>query len=571
VAVTYTPPANSPGTYIVSASSASSNAVKASSTVGVTDLTAVATYHNDASRSGANTHEYALSPTTVSASTFGKRFSCAVDGAIYAQPLWVANVTLPNNGIHNVVVVATQHNSVYAFDADSNSSPCQPLWQASLVDSAHGVPNGQIETAVPSCGTGTLVGSGYCDIDPEVGITGTPVIDTTTHTLYVVAKSVNSSHTAFYQRLHALDLTTGAEKFSGPKTISGSYPGSGSGGSTVTFDPRQQNQRAGLALANGSVYVAWASHEDRMPYYGWVMSFDASTLASQYVFNATPNSGYGGIWMGGGAPSVDASGNVYVITGNGVFNATSSTPPNTDLGDSMLQLSPELGLLGYFTPSDQASDNATDADFGSGGTAVLADLPANGSNPTHLIIGGGKDGYLYLINRDSFSGYGDGYAWERFSFGSSIQGTGAFWNSTFYLAGAGGPLQAFALNSATATITATRTSASTASFAGKGSTPTVSASGATTNGIVWALNTSRYCTSQSSGCGAAILHAYNATNLGTELWNSVQGTGNAAGYAVKFTVPTVANGKVYIGTRGNNAGGTTGTVQGQLDVYGLLP
>jgi hypothetical protein len=567
VAVTYTAPSVA-GTYTVTATGNSLTTKSASATVGVTDLAAVTTYHYDATRAGANTHEYALTPKTVSSTTFGKRFSCTVDGAIYAQPLWVANLSV--GGVtRNVVFVATQHDSVYAFDADTNTSPCSPLWKASLIDASHGGTTG--EASVVSCGTGALVGNGYCDIGPEVGITGTPVIDASTNTMYVVTKSAIAATSTVFQRLHAIDLTTGAEKFGGPAAISGSYPGTGSGGSVVTFDPRQQHQRPGLALSNGIVYVAWASHEDKAPYFGWVMSFNASTLAPLKVFNTTPNVGYGGIWMGGGAPSVDANtGDLFVITGNGVFDATNATPPNNDLGDSLLQLGSDLTLLGYFTPSDQATDNSTDADFGSGGTAILADLPVNGSNPTHLIIGGGKDGYLYLLNRDVLTGLGDGFAWERFSFGNAIFGTAAYWNSSIYLAGSGGPLQAFALSGTTAKIATTRTSASSATFGFPGSTPSVSSAGASTNGIVWALDNSKYCTKQSPGCAAAVLHAYDATNLATELWNSTQGTGNAPGYAVKFTVPTVVNGKVYVGTRGNN-NGTSGTISGELDVYGLLP
>ncbi len=352
-------------------------------------------------------------------------------------------------------------------------------------------------------------------------------------------------------------------------TIAGTYPGTGDGGTTVTFNPRQQNQRPGLVLVNGIVYIAWASHEDAPPYYGWVMGYNASTLTQASVLNVTPNVHYGGIWMGGGAPAADSSNNLYLITANGIFDLTNTLGPTNDYGDSFLKLTSSLSVSQYFTPSDQANDNANDADFGSGGAAILVDQP---SGPVqHLVIGGGKDGYLYLLNRDAMGGLGDSNAWQRFNFGSEIFSTGAFWNNTFYMAGVGGHLQAFSFNTSTGKINALNVSQSSASFGFPGSTPSVSASG-TTNGVVWALDNGNYCTDQSGGCGPAVLHAYDGANVHTELWNSTLGTGNAAGNAIKFTVPTVANGKVYVGTRGNNSGGTTSstTIPGELDVYGLL-
>ncbi|MGO9437348.1 MAG: beta strand repeat-containing protein [Terracidiphilus sp.] len=573
VAVTYTAPSTA-GVYVISASSVTNSSITATVTVGVTDLAGMTTYHNDLSHDGANTQEYALNPSNVTTSTFGKLFSCTVDEAVYAQPLWVPNLTV-NSAAHNVVFVATQNDSLYAFDADSNTPPCTPLWQVNLLDSAHGGTPG--ETSVPSGPAYYLVGQGGGDIQPEVGVTGTPVIDSSTNTLYVVSKSVIASGPTFYQRLHAIDLATGNEKFSGPVNIAATYPGNGDGGSTTTFVAQQENQRPGLALVNGTVYIAWASHEDTTPFYGWVMGYNASNLAQTFVFNVVPNApsspmigvaGDGGIWMSGGAPAADSSGNLYLITANGSFDPTSS-----DYGDSFLQLSPSLSVNQYFTPSDQQADNDNDNDFGSGGAAVLVDLPANGSNPTHLVIGGGKDGALYLLNRDSMGGYGDSNVWQELQLsGYGIFATGAFWNDTFYLATVGNTLQAFTLDPSTALLTLSpNTSSSPYGF--PGATPSVSSMPNYSNGIVWALDDSQYCTTQAPGCGPAVLHAYDATNLSNELWNSTQGTGNAAGSAVKFTVPTVANGKVYVGTRGNNSGGTDNStsVPGELDVYGLLP
>jgi hypothetical protein len=565
VPVKYTAPGTA-GTYTVTATSVSDGSDSASTTIYVTDLAGVYTYHNDLARDGVNAQEYALSTSTVKTS-FGKLFSCQVDGAIYAQPLWVANLTL--GGVnHNVVLVATQHDSLYAFDADVNTSPCTPLWHVSLIDAAHG--GSSSETPVPSGTTGNLVGGGSGDITPEVGVTGTPVIDSTSHTLYVVSKSVITSGPTFYQRIHAIDITSGSEKFGGPANITSSnvtFPGTGDGGTTDSFNARSQNQRPGLALVGGVVYVAWASHEDNNnpPYYGWVVGFNASNLAVASILNVAPNAQRGGIWMGGAAPSADSSNNLYLITGNANFDATNTTAPNNDYGDSFLKLTSSLAVSQYFTPSDESNDNAGDNDFGAGGAAILVDQPTGPVQ--HLVIGGGKDGYLYLLNRDAMGGFGDSNAWQRFNFGNGIFATGAFWNNTFYLAGIYGPLQAYTFNTTTGKFNTANVSQSSATFSFPGSTPSVSSSG-TTNGIVWALNNGNYCTKQSQGCGPAVLHAYDATSLATELWNSsTSGTDNA-GNAVKFSVPTVANGKVYVGTRGsdNSQGGI-----GELDVYGLKP
>jgi hypothetical protein len=536
----------------------------------VTNLAGVFTYHNDLSRDGSNPSEYTLTTSNVTAATFGKLFSCVVDGAIYTQPLWVANLTI-GGAKHNVVFVATQHESMYAFDADS--SPCITLWHVSLIDSNHGGTAG--ETSVPSGPTGNLVGNGFGDITPEVGVTGTPVIDSATNTLYVVSKSVvNPPGSTFFQRLHAINALTGNETAGSPVTIAGTFPGTGDGGLTTTFAALQQNQRPALALFNGTVYIAWSSHEDNdsPPYYGWVFGYNTTNLAqAPLVLNVTPNVQFGGIWMGGSAPAADSGNNLYLLTGNGGFDANSSAAPNNDYGDSFLKLTRVLTVSQYFTPSDQMSDQNSDQDFGSGGAAVLVDQPS--SPVPHLVIGGGKDGFLYLLNRDAMGGLdpSNSSAWQRINFGSPIFATGAFWNGTFFLAGVGGPLQSYSFNTATGKFDPSIVPQSPGTFGFPGSTPSVSSTGVL-NGIVWAMDNGNYCTSGSPGCGPAVLHAYDATNVASELWNSSQGTGNAAGNAVKFTVPTIANGKVYIGTRGNNTDGTTSTtIPGELDVYGLLP
>lgn len=580
-AVTYTASATA-GLYTITASSATNNGVTASAAIAVTDLAGVTTYHNDLSRDGANTQEYLLNPSNVTTSTFGKLFSCAVDEAIYTQPLWVPNVAVSSTR-HNMVFVATQNDSLFAFDADNPGTPCAPLWQVSLLDSAHGGTSG--ETPVPS-GPNAIIGGPNGDITPEVGVTGTPVIDPTTNTLYVVSKSAILSGPTFFQRLHAIDLATGNEKFSGPVSIDDTitYPGIGDGGLMTVFSPGQEHQRAGLVLLNGIVYVVWSSLGDVAPFHGWVVGFNAGDLSEAYILNVTPNGSEGGIWMSGGAPSADSAGNLYLITGNGTFDATNSPPNNNnDYGDSLLQITPSpnisllqnvLNVADYFTPSDQAYEAANDKDFGSGGAAVLVDLPPNGSNPTQLVVGVGKDGILYVLNRDALGHLGDGNAWQTLNVGEYVYSTAAFWNNNLYLSSAFDPMQAYTLDPNTAQFAASPTSATPISYGFFGPTASVSSMPDDSNGILWLIDSSQYCTNRSPGCGPAVLHAYDATNLAaTEFWNSSQGTGNTAGNAVKFTVPSIANGKVYIGTRGNNIGGADGStsVSGELDIYGLLP
>jgi hypothetical protein len=558
-------PGSAVGVHAILATSTANSSQSASATVAVTNLAGIYTYHNDLARDGVNPQEYALTPANTNSTSFGKLFSCTVDGAIYAQPLWVANLTV-NGGPHNVVFVATAHDSLYAFDADA--SPCVQLWSVRLIDTTHGATAGEL--TVPDGPTGNLVGLGDGDITPEVGVMGTPVIDAASRTLYVVSKSMNSAGTTFMQRLHAIDLSTGNEKTGSPVMIAGTFPGTGDGTSTVTFSARQQNQRAGLALINGVVYICWGSHEDASPWYGWMMgyTYNGSAFTRTAVFNDAPNTQGDGIWMGGGAPAADSS-NIYVLTGNGPFDATNASAPKNDYGDSLLKLTTSLTISQYFTPSDQQTDGTTDTDFGSGGAAVLADLPA-GSPLLHLVMGGGKDGSIYVLNRDTLGGLGDTHAVQKIALGSEIFATGAYWNSNYYVAGVNGALTAYRLNSSIPQFTFAASSPTSYGF--PGASPSVSAAG-TANAIVWALNNGNYCTPQSSGCGPTVLHAYDATNVATELWNSSMVGADTAGNAVKFTVPTIANGRVYVGTRGNNTGGAFGStsISGELEVYGLKP
>jgi hypothetical protein len=552
----YTPPAAA-GAHTVQATSTVDTTKSASAMVAVTDLTGVVTYHNNLARDGTNSQEYALTTSSVKTATFGKLFSCPVDGAAYTQPLWVPSLTFGGQ-VRNAIFVATQNDSAYAFDADAN--PCSQLWHANLLYVAHGGTAG--ETPVP---TGD-VGSGFQDILPEIGVTGTPVIDPASRTLYVVSKSEGPAG-SFHQRLHALDLITGDEKFAGPINITASVPGTGDGsvGGVLTFDLRNQGQRGALTLVNGIVYIVWASHEDHDPYHGWLLGYDAGTLAQVAVFNANPNGSRGGIWMAGGAPAVDAGGNLYLSTGNGTFDGNSGTPPNNDFGDTVMKVgtSSGLALVDWFTPYNQAFLDGQDVDLGSSGVVILPDQT---SGPAHLLVTGGKEGKLYLLDRDAMGNYcaacttTDTNILQSFLAAPAIFGTPAFWENKLYLGGTSDALSLFAFNTTTGNFNTVTSSQSATSFQFPGPTPSLSAQGAS-GGVLWAIDSSRYGVPSAFGAGPAILHAYDAANLSSELWNSSLAANNrdAGGNAVKFTVPTVANGKVYIGTRT------------EIDVYGLLP
>ncbi len=467
---------------------------------------------------------------------------------------------------------------MYAFDADV--SPCVTLWHASLLDAAHGATAG--ETSVPSGTSNTLVGNGYGDIKPEVGISGTPVIDPVSKTLYVVSKTAVANALPIYQRLHGLSLLDGTERSGSPAAIDSSIyvagTGDGSSSSQVHFNAQTQHQRPGLALVNGVVYVAFASHEDRDPYHGWVLGFNASTfaLASNQVLNLTPNHvgsvtySRGGIWMSGGAPAVDAGNNLYLSTGNGTFDADSG---GSNYGDSTVKLSTAAGLAvaDWFTPWDQGTLDTADKDHGSGGAVLLVN--AGGGN---YIVAGGKEGTLFVLLQSSLGHFSTTAALEsskvhqEFNIGHGVFSTAAFWNNSLFIAGAGSGLQSYTFDTTQGLFNTGAASIGSHAFGWPGASPSISASG-TSNGIAWAMDTHPYCTSQSQACGSAVLYAMDATHLSTELWNSSQVAADAAGMAVKFTVPTVANGKVYIGTRGADNGSGTASVLGELDVYGLKP
>jgi uncharacterized protein (TIGR03437 family) len=489
----------------------------------------VLTYQYDPSRAGANLSETVLTPSNVNSSQFGKLFSNAVDGYVYGQPLYVAGVGVPGKGVHNVVYVVTEHDSVYAFDADG---PGPPLWHVSILDPASGV------TSVPASDTG-------CDqIVPEIGITSTPVIDPKTGTLYTVAMTKESGN--YLQRLHALDIASGQERSGSPVVIQATYPGTGEGGSTLTFRAKDYKQRPGLLLLNGVVYTAWSSHCDIGAYHGWLIGYDAATLKQVSIYNSTPNGNEGSFWAGGAAPAADASGNIYVVSGNGSFDYAGGGP---DLGESYIKLSPANGLTvaDYFTPFNYQALNDSDTDTGSAGVALLPDTVGSAAHP-HLMVGAGKEGRIYLLDRDNM---GKLHAGSDSQIVQSLpQGIGglfgnpAYFNQAIYFCAANDNLKAFPISQAQMTKLPSTTTALTFGF--PGCVPTISANGAN-NGIVWIL--------ESRG----VLRAYDASSLAKELYNSSQ---NAArdqlGGYVKFSAPIVANGKVYAGT------------QNSVAAYGLL-
>jgi hypothetical protein len=573
--VTLTAP-SSAGVYTVTATSVTDGSQTASIMVGVTDLAGVFTYHNNLARDGTNIQEYALTPKSVNAASFGKLFSCVVDGAIYAQPLWVANLNIGGK-LRNVVLVATQHDSLYALDADT--SPCVQLWHVSLIDASHGAFPGEV-TVTANATAPMFVESA----PPEVGVTGTPVIDPASRILYVVSMSMDPTGTSFYQRLHAIDVTTGSEKPGSPLPIvANNYPGTYGGGTTVAFNARLEQQRTGLALVNGQVYIAWASFGD-LPtptWFGWIMgySYSGGALIQSSVLNVAPNKSHAGIWMSGGAPAADSSGKIYVSTGNGTSTATATSGPTNDYGDSVLALSSGLTVTDWFLPAAAAALAANDKDLGSGGAAVVVSPTAGPVQ--RVVITGGKDGTLYVLNGDHLGGFdpADANAVQHFPIGTGgthgIFATPAFWNNKLFLAPLNQPMLAYTFDTSIDQLNPTTpTSQSPTQYGFPGSTPSLSASGSSSNGIVWAIDqTAIHITANRICCGPAVLRAYDATNLATELWNSAKDPADTAGNAVRFTVPTVANGKVYIGTRGNNTGGVYGstTVSGELDVYGLKP
>jgi hypothetical protein len=495
-----------------------------------------AQYNN--ARTSATLHEKILTPTNVNAQTFGKLYSLTLDGDVFTQPLYVPALTLPNLGKRNVLFAATEHDSVYAFDA--NSPHDTPLWHTTFLDPAHNI-------------TTLTDRDVQCPfIFPEVGITPTPVIDPATKTIYVLARTKENG--TFVQKLHALDITTGKDRPNSPVTITATVPGKGDGSvdGKITFDPLKENPRAALLLLNGSVYLTWASSCDVAPYHGWVMAYDAHTLRQRAVLNVSPDGDDAGIWQSDTGPSVDDAGNIYLATGNGNFNA--NTPNGRNYGDTLLKLhldGPNLAIRDYFTPHNQKEMDSHDWDLGSQGPVLLAPQP--GPHP-HLLVLAGKEGKLYLLDRDKLGKFHDASDPEVLQTikTKDAYGAAATWNNNVYFTDRSDITRQFTLANAHLTE-----KAATAAMPSPAATPVVSANG-NTNAILWVASTKEW--DETHMDRPAILHAYDATDITHELYSSEQNpTRDRAHNTVRFAIPTVADGRIYLGTRGH------------LDVYGLLP
>jgi hypothetical protein len=493
----------------------------------------VTTYHYDNLRTGQNLNETALTMANVNQAKFGKLGELMVDGKVDAQPLYLSNVSIAGVGMKNVVYVATEHGSVFAFDADNVSgTSAKPLWQIST----------QQPGEVPSDDRGCS------QVTPEIGITSTPVIDRTRGAIYVIAVSKNASGNYFH-RLHALDLTSGKELFGGPTTVTATFPGNGAGSSngTVTFDPGEYNERPGLLELNGTIYTTWGSHCDAGPYTSWMMAFSTDTLKQTSVLNLVPNGSDGGIWMSGTAPAADAAGNIFFLIGNGTFDATlnaSGFPSLGDCGNCFAKVSSALPLklLDYFTPSNTVALSNQDSDLGSGGPLLLPDLTDSTGKTRHLAVGSGKNNAsIYVLDRDNMGKFNPTANNIYQEIDGQLPASGEFakpsyFNNTVFYAAVGDNLKAFTIT--TAKLSGTPSSQSSIQFPYPGATPAISANG-TSNGIVWAVENGT----------TAVLHAYDATNLANELYNSNQATGNRDQFAGnKFITPMIANGKVFIGT-----------------------
>jgi len=474
----------------------------------------VLTYHNDLARTGQNLHETILTPAAVSSGHFGQVFSETMDGQVYAQPLYMPDVNIPGKRAYNVVFVVTEHDSVYAFDADRGGAP---LWHVNFTDAALGVTTAPADSLVCKV------------IAPEVGITGTPVIDPTTGTLYVVAMTLEQFGRTYVQRLHALDVATGAEKPGSPVEIQASIPGTGDGNTLVRFNPRFYKQRSGLLLLNGVVYTAWSSHCDAGNYHGWVIGYDAVNLQRVSVYTTTPDWYAGSFWQGGAAPAADADGNIYVVSGNGTFDADRGGP---DLGESIIKLSSIKGLsvADYFTPFNAELLSEKDMDLGSSGALLLPDAAGTPAHP-HLLVSGSKEGRIYVLDRDNMG---------HFQSGSDSQivqslpaavgplfGIPVYFNNAVYFAGKDDVVKVFSISNGLLSEKPVSQSVGPVSYLG--SVPSISANGST-QGILWTVESS------------AQLRAFDASNLANELYRG------STGSYVKFSTPTIANGRVYVGT-----------------------
>ncbi len=498
----------------------------------------VLTYHNDVARTGQNLNESTLTTANVKSANFGLVGNLSVDGGVDAEPLYVSNLSVVG-GVHNVAYVVTENDSVYAFDADTFAQ----LWHVSVL--------GANETASDNRGCG--------QVSPIIGITSTPVIDLNAGThgeIFLVAMSLDNSGN-YHQRLHALDLTTGAETSGSPTTIQATFPTTSG---TTTFDPKQYKERAALLLLNGVIYTTWASHCDAGPYTGWIMGYNETTLQQSSVLDVIPNGGDGAIWMAGDGPAADSSGNIYFLDANGTFDDTLNSngfPEHGDYGNAFVKVSTagnNLSVADYFTMFNTDAESDSDEDLGSGGEMLLPDVQDAQQNTWHLALGAGKDGHIYVVNRDlmgKFNTSNDSAIHQEIDtngLSGGVFATPAYFNNVVYYGAVGDHLRAFSI--ANAKLTTPASSLSATSFGYPGTTPSISANGSSA-GIVWAV--------ENNGSGGT-LHAYDATNLATELYNSNQAANSRDHFADnKFITPMIANGKVYVGTPNSVA------------VFGLLP
>jgi hypothetical protein len=501
----------------------------------------VLTYHNNNQRTGWNPSETELTLKNVNSSTFGKLFVLSADGLVDAQPLYAPNVSIPGKGTHNVLFVATEHDSVYGFDADSGST----IWHVSTLATN--------EVASDNRGCSQVI--------PEIGVTSTPVVDLTAGphgTIYVVAMSKDSSGD-YHQRLHALDITSGAEEFGGPVEIAAKYPGTGdnSEGGYVIFDPKRYKERAALLLLNHIVYTTWASHCDDLPYTGWIIGYNESTLAQQTVLNVTPNGSGGAIWASGAGPATDTSGNIYFLDANGTFDTSLNArgfPANGDYGNAIIRLSTANGKLAvhdYFNMYNTVSESDMDEDLGSGGAMVVPDFEDANGTLHELVVGAGKDANIYLVNRVNMGKFNPNnnsqiYQEVMGALAGGVFSAPAYAVHKIYYGAVGDTIKAFSFNGS-GLLNSTPASATSTKFIYPGASPSISG---TSNLILWATQHS----------SPTVLRAYNANNLSVELYNSSQAAGGRDhfGNGNKYITPTIANGKVYVGT-------TTG-----VGVFGLL-
>jgi hypothetical protein len=511
------------------------------SALALSSATDVVTYHNDIARSGQNLQETILTTSTVNSSSFGKLFTLPVDGVIDAEPLYLSAVSIQGQGTHNVLYVVTENDSVYAFDADAGTV----LWQISLL--------GVGETPSDDLGCN--------QISPQIGITSTPVIDRSSGphgTIYVVAMSKASS--VYFQRIHALDVTTGQEEFGGPVAVQAKYPGTGDNSQKgfVIFDPKQYAERQGLLLLNHVVYTGWTSHCDNRPYTGWLIGYSENTLAQTSVLNLTPNGSEGAIWQSGGGMASDGS-NIYFLDANGTFDTTLNAqgfPQNGDYGNGFLKVSTtnnQLAVADYFQMYNTVAESDIDEDLGSGGALLLPPMKDASGTARYLAIGAGKDSNIYIVDRTNMGKFNPNnnnaiYQEIDGALSGGERATSAYFNGSVYFGPIGNNLLQFQFSQAK--LSTSPVSKSSVSFPYLGTIPSVSANG-TANGIVWAIDHSD---------PNDVLHAYNASNLATELYNSNQAPGRRDGFgqAGHFGTPMIVNGKVYVGTTTN------------VTVFGLL-